>query len=141
MSDLALEPVACRQRWTMPATLQPAEWTALFAQYLDRLARACDAAGQESATPVVIGHIKLLALFPGQAYLRISAVRAGDPPTVSGAAPGGLTRVDTTLNALVYGLPAATLAAQIALNAATLAQRRGGAVEEIPIHTGEQDAH
>lgn len=125
----------------MPAALQPAEWTALFAQYLDRLARACDAAGKESASPVVIGHIKLLALFPGRAYLRISAVRAGDPPTVSGAAPKGLARVDTTLNALVYGLPAATLAAQAALIAVTTAQQWHGAVEEIRAQTGEQDAH
>jgi hypothetical protein len=109
MTDLILQPYAIRQNWSTPHPLEPEEWTALFCKYLSTLARACtDAAGP---APLVIGHIKLLALFAGGEYLRVSVVSPTHPPTVTGAAPAGLAEVETTLNVLVYGLPRDRLAA------------------------------
>ncbi len=59
-----LEPYALQQRWALPRPLAPAEWAAMFSEYLARLARMCTEAGGDTTSPrVVIGHIKLLALF------------------------------------------------------------------------------
>jgi len=135
VSELALEPYAAQQRWTMPRPLLSVEWERLFCDYLARLAGGCaEAAGSRS---VVIGHIKLLALFDGRQHLRVSAVSATHPPTVSGAAPDGLDHIDITLNALVYGLPHDSMAALVEQTAAALAGQWSGTAEQLPITLSE----
>jgi hypothetical protein len=114
------EPYALEQRWSAARPLDSGEWVALFGEYLALLADAC------AAVPAsVIGHIKLLALFDGQEYLRVSVVSAAHPPTVTGAAPAGLSAITVTLNVLVYGLPREQLAALTAVTASEVAERWG----------------
>jgi hypothetical protein len=125
VSDLALEPYAVQQHWHMSRPLEPGEWVALFGDYLQALANACATAG-----PCLIGHIKLLALFAGQDYLRVSVVSGAHAPTVTGAVPAGLAEIAVTLNVLVYGLPRATIAALATQTALALLERQDGAVHE-----------
>ena len=128
MNDLVLEPYAVRQVWSMRRPLEPGEWGALFAEYLSRLASACDAGAATRRS--VIGHIKLLALFTGHEYLRVSAVSAVHPPTIAGAAPAGLAEVAVTLNVLVYGLPREQLASLTSGTAHAVAEAWAGTVHE-----------
>jgi hypothetical protein len=125
MSDLALEPYAVQQHWHLSRPLESGEWAALFGEYLQALANACATAGS-----CLIGHIKLLALFAGHDYLRVSVVSAAHAPTVAGAVPAGLAEIAVTLNVLVYGLPRATIAALTTQTALALVERQGGAVRE-----------
>lgn len=109
----------------MPAPLTGDDWQNLLVSYLAALARACDAAG-----PCIIGHIKMLALFPHGGYLRISAVSPVHPPSCDGHAPDGLNEISLTLNVLVYGLPAGRLQHLTRDTALTLALPRAGQVTE-----------
>ncbi len=122
-TGLTFEPYAVQQRWPAGRPLKPVEWAELFGEYLARLAGACTA-----SAPCIIGHIKLLALFPGQEYLRVSVVSATHAPTVTGAVPQGLVEVTVTLNVLVYGLPRERLAALTSSAAAEVADRWGTTV-------------
>jgi hypothetical protein len=97
MDHLTLEPFSVVQHWTLPAGTAPPQ--VILAAYLETLARDLQAAGE-----CVIGHIKALALFPHQGYLRLSVIAAHLPATIDGAAPPGLAGLDLTLNVLVYGL-------------------------------------
>ncbi len=102
MSDLVFEPFAVRQLWRLPEPVSGHVWRELLAGYAASLASAITAAA--GGRPVVIGHIKLLATFAGEGYLRISAVDAAHAPTCDGNAPDGLAEISTTANVLVYGL-------------------------------------
>ena len=145
-----LEPYALQQRWTLPRPLAPAAWAALFSEYLAGLARRCIHAGDPAsgdaaaAARVVIGHIKLLALFDGEEYLRVSVVSARHGATVTGGAPPGLSEMPITLNVLVYGLPTRRLAELTAAAAAEVAERWSAAVENLPLphhhHEGTEHA-
>jgi len=151
----SLEPYALQQRWTLPRSLSPGEWAAMFSDYLAGLARLCaeaggqassDAAGRNRAAPhVVIGHIKLLALFDGGEYLRVSMVSPRHGATVTGSTPSGLSEMPVTLNVLVYGLPAERLAGLTAAAAAAVAGHWGAAVETVPLphhhHHHERTEH
>ena len=142
MNEPLFEPYALQQRWSLPEAIRPEQWSALFGAYLERLAQACGSSSEGPTAPgVVIGHIKLLALFPESDFLRVSTVRAGDPPTVTGRVPPGLARIDTTLNLLVYGLDHELLAACAARDAATVAAQWSGTVVELPISGSRQHAH
>lgn len=136
MNPPVLEPYALQQRWAASRPLGPEQWAALFAAYLARLAGACS---ESEAAPggdrPVIGHIKLLALFDDGAYLRVSAVSATHPPTVTGAAPAGVSAVAVTLNVLVYGLPASELAALTAAAAQEVAAEQAVTIQEIPLES------
>jgi len=145
----SLEPYALQQRWTLPRTLAPAEWAAMFSEYLAGLARMCaeaggHASGDAPAARVVIGHIKLLALFDGGEYLRVSVVSPRHGATVTGGARPGLSEMPVTLNVLVYGLPNARLAELTAAAAAEVAGRWDATVENLPLphhhHEGTEHA-
>ncbi len=125
MTDLTLEPYATRQTWSASRPLEPEEWTALHTEYLADLARACVASGT-----CVIGHIKLLALFANQEYLRVSVVSAAHPPTVTGAVPAGTADMVITLNVLVYGLTHDRLAQLTSATAVQVAGRWDATVVE-----------
>jgi hypothetical protein len=154
-----LEPYALQQRWSLPRPPAPAAWAALFSDYLAALARLCTEAGTDesraghsraganrAAVRVVIGHIKLLALFGEGEYLRVSVVSPRHAATVTGAAPAGLSEMPITVNVLVYGLPTERLAALTAAAAAEVAERWGATVEDVPLphhhhhHEGTQHA-
>ncbi len=148
-SQPGLEPYALQQRWTLPRTLAPAEWAALFSEYLAGLARMCAEAGghassDAAAARVVIGHIKLLALFDGGEYLRVSVVSPRHGATVTGGAPPGLSAMPITLNVLVYGIPTGRLAELTAAAAAEVAGRWDATVENLPLphhhHEGTEHA-
>ncbi len=152
-----LEPYALQQRWSLPRPLSPGEWAALFSEYLAGLARLCaeagadesragrSRAGRSRAGQVVIGHIKLLALFDEGGYLRVSVVSPRHAATVTGAAPAGLSEMPITVNVLVYGLPTERLTGLTAAAAAEAAERWGATVEDVPLphhhhHEGTQHA-
>ena len=148
-----LEPYARQQHWSAPRPLSPGEWSALFSEYLAGVARMCaeanadkSRAGRSRAAHVVIGHIKLLALFDEGEYLRVSVVSPRHAATVTGAAPAGLSEMPITVNVLVYGLPTERLAALTAAAAAKVAERWGATVEDVPLphhhhhHEGTQHA-
>jgi hypothetical protein len=97
LPSLTLEPFSTVQHWSLPPSGDPPE--AILKDYLEALARSCQAAGE-----CVIGHIKALALFPDQGYLRLSVIAAHLPATIDGAAPPGCASLEVTLNVLVYGL-------------------------------------
>jgi hypothetical protein len=131
MTSLVLEPYAIQQRWSAGRPLEPGEWTALFGDYLAGLASACAGSKTAAATQkAVIGHIKLLALFDGREYLRVSVVSPARAPTVTGAVPANLAEVTVTVNVLVYGLPFDTLAALTAVAAHEVAKHWGTVVTE-----------
>ena len=136
MNDLRLEPYAVQQRWRMPAPLAGRDWQTLLAAYLAALARACAAAG-----PVVIGHIKALALFSDGGYLRVSAVSAVHPPTTDGRAPDGLAELSLTLNVLVYGLARDVLSGLTRDMASALAASHAGLVIEDASDMGTDAPH
>jgi hypothetical protein len=151
MTGLVLEPYAIQQHWSTARPLEASGWAALFGEYLSQLASACAQAdvGPGASKPV-IGHIKLVALFDGQEYLRVSVVSAAHPPTITGQAPPGLAAITVTLNVLVYGLPREYLAALTSVTVNEVAERwRATVSEQAPAATSEhpgsgdhpEDAH
>ena len=97
MDELTLEPYAVMQHWHLPAV--DGEWESILGEYLQTIALRCT-----SAEKCVIGHIKALALFSNEGYLRISVVAANIPATIEGSVPAGCHDIELTLNVLVYGL-------------------------------------
>lgn len=136
MSELIFEPYAIQQRWRMSEPVAASAWIDLFSVYLIGLADACRAAGAG-----IIGHIKLLALFPDGSYLRISVVSPSHGPTVTGKAPNGLSELATTLNVLVYGLTREKTETLTRDAAAFLVGSRLAQVTEIPIDPGNAHEH
>ncbi len=103
MPELTLEPYAVVQHWRLPGA--DGRWEAILAQYLQALAQRCVGASGGA----VVGHIKALALFPNQGYLRLSVVAPNIPASIEGKAPPGCTSLELTLNVLVYGLERSTI--------------------------------
>ena len=97
MDDLKLEPYAVVIRWQMPEGV--VAWEAILGEYIQLLAQKCSEAGK-----CVIGHIKALATFSNQDFIRISAIDANIPVTIEGSVPAGTHELDLTVNVLVYGL-------------------------------------
>jgi hypothetical protein len=123
MTEYHLHPLAARLRWYFPSPLAPDAWAALLADTVGAVARECQAAG-----PVVIGHIKALALLPAGGYLRASAISAQHPVDVEAqAAPSqALTELTITLNVIVYGLPFEAARRIVTEQAGRLVEVQGG---------------
>jgi len=98
LAELTLEPYAVVQHWHLPGA--DGHWEAILAEYLQTLAQRCVGA----SGGIVVGHIKALALFPNQGYLRVSVVAPEIPASIEGKAPSGCAALELTLNVLVYGL-------------------------------------
>lgn len=94
---MILEPYAVIQEWNLPGADE--NWESVLVDYLQRIAQRCATSGK-----CVIGHIKALATFPDQGYLRVSVVAADIPASIEGKAPPGCASLELTLNVLVYGL-------------------------------------
>jgi len=97
MAELNLEPYAEVQEWHMPEA--EGRWDIMLGGYLQGLGRRCASEG-----PCVIGHIKALALFSGNRYVRLSVTATDIQPGIDGTVPSGCTDLELTLNVLVYGL-------------------------------------
>lgn len=74
------------------------EWSGIAARLLETIAERCGRL--ESA---IIGHIKGLAAFPGNEYLRASVVSTGLPAEVESTLSGPVAELTMTINILVYG--------------------------------------
>lgn len=127
MTDLVLEPYAVQQRWQLPDGHDA--WEIVLGEYLQTLARRC-VAGENC----IIGHIKALALFPGNDYLRLSVVAAHIPVRLEGSVPEGCNELELTVNVIVYGLKRDVLKNISERTAAEIAHKWNGEVSNQAIH-------
>jgi hypothetical protein len=121
MAELDLEPYAVLQRWSLPDT--SVQWDSVLSEYLQSLARQFR---QEAGH--FIGHIKALALFSDEHYLRISVIDPRWPATVEGCVPAGQDTLDLTLNVIVYGIKHDTIKQVVEEIAAEIAAQWNGEV-------------
>jgi hypothetical protein len=122
VADLILEPYAVVQHWHMPEA--DGHWEKILAEYLQTLAQRCASAGK-----CVIGHIKALALFSDESFLRISVIAANIPASLEGRAPAGCTELELTLNVLVYGLERSVIEMITLETSLEIADQRKGVVK------------
>ena len=138
MDGLILEPYAARLQLTAPTERAHGQWAAALTRLFDHLAQGC-----EEADGSVIGHIKALARFPRERYLRISVVAAEYPAAMEGRPPGQYRKVELTLNVLVYGIARKQLAqivkAAIAETITDLEVRLFAQPEAFPMYGGDGD--
>jgi hypothetical protein len=97
MAELTPGHYAVNQRWILSAG--DSKWEALIVEYLEMIAQRCQEIGK-----CMIGHIKALALFPDGSYLRVSVVSPTLPAGIEGSVPVGCTKLELTLNVIIYGL-------------------------------------
>jgi hypothetical protein len=102
VSKLHLHPLAATLHWQLPTVLPVEGWASLLKDYVSALAGACESTG-----PVVIGHIKALALLPDGGFVRASAISATHPVDAEIQAKNNdeLQELALTVNVIVYGLP------------------------------------
>ncbi len=136
MAELTLEPYAVVQHWRLPGA--DGRWEAILAEYLQTLAQHCVRASPEA----VVGHIKALALFPDQGYLRLSVVAPDIPASIEGKAPSGCASLELTLNVLVYGLERSTIEQITQAASNDIARQWKGGVDNKKLHqAGPQHTH
>ncbi len=99
MSELSLEPYAAHLHLSLDTVMSKKKWQKIVTHYLEALARRCDETGG-----CVIGHIKALALFADNQYLRVSVISSSHPADIEGNPPESFKELKMTLNVLVYGL-------------------------------------
>lgn len=97
MDDLKLEPYAVVLNFAFPDIQD--KWEELLSRFL--ISIAIETTKPERA---VIGHIKTLAVFPGNRFFRMSVIAPNIPLTTEGEIPFGRTELEITLNVLVYGI-------------------------------------
>ncbi len=132
MAELTLEPYAVVQQWRLPGA--DGHWEVILAQYLQALAQGC----VQAAPGAVIGHIKALALFPNQGYLRLSVVAPDIPASIEGQAPSGCTSLELTLNVLVYGLERSAIEQITEAASNDMARQWKGGVDHKKLHQARQ---
>lgn len=98
-SRLELEPFSTRIQFVAPEDLPFAEWRVHVSYFLEKLAGRCD----RQASPF-IGHIKMIALFPGNRYLRANIVSPDAGADVEGNAPEFFREMAATVTILVCGM-------------------------------------
>ena len=135
MAELILEPYAVVQHWRLTEAKE-GDWEHLLAEYLERLARQCAAAGT-----CVIGHIKALALFPDNGYVQISVVSPTQPASLKGQVPAGCRELSLSLNVIVYGLEYEQIELFTNETALYLAQRWKGEVKTEKSQRPVSDEH
>lgn len=99
---MKLEPYAVLQSWHLPEA--KGQWESIFGEYLQEIAQRCIDQGE-----CVVGHIKALATFSDQNYLRISVIAPQIPANIEGKVPADSTALELTVNVLVYGLERAAI--------------------------------
>ena len=130
MNDLIFEPYAARLHWRFTQPLIGAEWGALFAEYVEALAR-CSA----QLAPIVVGHIKGIAIAPSGGYVRVNLTRSSAPADVESTLPDRRADLSLDLNVLIYGLPFDEINVVAQETAAQVAAARDGCVHIELIHT------
>lgn len=134
MADLTLKPYAVVQHWTLPGV--EGRWEAIIGEYLQTIAQRCSTAGQS-----VIGHIKALALFPDNSYLRVSVIAPNIPASIDGKVPSGCSHLEITLNVLVYGLERVVIEQITRETAHEAANQWKGVVNQQEINQAVQHSH
>jgi hypothetical protein len=107
--QMTLHPYAADIRFSADRLLSEQQWRDRLAKFLESIARRCEASG-----PSVIGHIKALALFDDNRYLRASVVSSRHPADLEGNPPADFRQMEITLNVLVYGLERSVIEALVA---------------------------
>jgi hypothetical protein len=123
-----LSPYAAQVRFAAEKALSERQWRSHLAEFLERIARTCDAHG-----PSVIGHIKALALFDDRRYLRGSVVSPHHPADVEGNPPEAFLQMDITLNVLVYGPERPLIETLVAGVVSEIGQSFSGSITILPI--------
>jgi hypothetical protein len=126
VAELTLEPYAARLLWSSPLPRDGAAWATLIAEFAETLAERCHEAG-----PCVVGHIKGFAPLEG-GFLRVNSTGPSAPVDVDARSSAGCAELTFSLNVLVYGLAAGTLADLTAMTATETASAHGGAVILLP---------
>ena len=129
MTGLALEPYAVRLHWRSARPLTGSDWGALFAEHIQLLA-----AHSTNMTASVVGHVKGLALAPGDGYVRVNLVSASAPADVECTIQGQYTALTFDLNVLIFGLPLEQVKRLTADAAENIASHWGGQVDIESIH-------
>ena len=132
MAELTLEPYAVVQHWHLPGA--DGHWEAILAEYLQTLAQHC----VRASPGAVVGHIKALALFPDQRYLRVSIVAPDIPASIEGQVPSGSTDLELTLNVLVYGLQHSAIEQITEAASDEIARQWKGGVDHKKLHQASQ---
>jgi hypothetical protein len=128
MTDLNLEPFSARIHFLLEAPMPSGQWQKILARYMEALARRCEEAG-----PCVIGHIKAVALFSENRYLRISVVSSSHPAEIGGKPPEIFNELNMTLNVLVYGLSRPVLHRLVKETAAAMETSFKGRISVAPV--------
>ena len=129
MNNLTLEAYAARLHWCFTRPLTGLEWGALFAEHIQRLA-----AHSTEIAASVVGHIKGLAIVPGDGYARVNLVSPFLPADVECQIQGEYTAVTFYLNVLIFGLTLEQVKRLTAEAAENVAARLGGQVAIESIH-------
>ncbi len=134
MDELILEPYAVVQCWHLPDA--EGQWENLLGEYLQKIAQQCTEAGK-----CVVGHIKTLSIFSDQKFLRVSVVGENIPPSVEGRVPPGSTKLELTLNVLVYGLKRNVIEQITKDTANQIATQKKGVVHQKEITSAGEHLH
>lgn len=134
MIDMILEPCTVRINWRAAKECSPDQWTGLIESFFTILGQKCEKEGN-----CLIGHIKGLALFEENNYLKVSLTSSKYPPDIQGEISGAARLVEMTVNIIVYGLERASLE-KAARESLAEADRAGlFSVEMIPVSKAEHD--
>jgi len=134
LDGLNLEPYAVVQSWYLPDA--DGQWESILGEYLQRIAQDCIAEGK-----CVIGHIKAISTFSEHHHLQISVIAADRPANIEGRVPENCTRLELTLNVLVYGLKQTTIEKVTHDIASEISSQRNGSVTHKKIGKSERHSH
>ena len=128
MSDseqIKMEPFATQIQFTATEVLPFIQWRTYMINFLENLAQQC-----ENLFTPFIGHIKMIALFGDNRYLRVNVVRAGFDADIEGNPPEFFREMKVTLNILVYGITKDAIQGLVSDAVAQLNSRFSGTVCE-----------
>ncbi len=105
MDAMKLDPLSARVRFLSAVPRTGDEWSHILGKFLQGIAARCEDTGQDT----IVGHIKALALFSGDAYIRASVVGGSFPPEFEVSEALELTEITASVNVLVYGVESGKL--------------------------------
>jgi len=117
MKEMILEPYTAGLDFKMDSPMTAAQWGSMISELVGTIARHCSEAG-----PCVIGHIKGLAIIPGNGFLKISVISSNHPADVDAESGDDSSELSMTLNVIVYGHTKKMLA-QLTRNTVDLPER------------------
>lgn len=105
MDAMNLDPLSARVRFLSVLPQTGDEWSRILGTFLQGIAARCEDTGQDT----IVGHVKALALFAGNAYIRASVVGGFLPPECEVSAALDSAEMTASVNVLVYGLDSSKL--------------------------------